>query len=285
MDKKSDYGTPIYLRFIVVITVLILAVLTTLAVPELAELIGADITKLQGAGFEPTFKVMTVVIIYSASQFLLIWLVMLLVHKRPFASLGFDRPIIAPLLIGTGIGIVLQAIEVSLLVLFGSDASLATNVPSGTSFFTVFGYFALWLFFLLTLNSLKEELVFRAYPIEQFNDYPGYMIPIIIAVSLVFSAVHHVIEPFTLSAFISRFLIALLFCYVYYRSRSIWLVAGIHNGVNFLGFLLGGSWKSGGLLHLSLEYPSETISIGINVFITAIALAGFYLYWRKKPII
>lgn len=282
MSESTNYRLPLWGRTLVIIAVMVLAVLTSLGVVPLAKLMNVPFSKLQGAGFEPTFRTMSIVILYSASQFLLIWLVMCLVHKRPFISLGFRRPFWAPLLAGTGIGILIKATDVLFTCLFGKNVSLVSNIPAGTSFFTVTGFFLLWLLFLLTLNSLKEELVFRAYPIEQFNDQSRYMPLIIVLVSLVFSAVHHIIEPFTLSAFLSRFMIALFFSYVYFRTRSIWLVAGLHNGTNFLGFLLGGHWKSGGLLQLSLDYPSKAVSIAIDALIMIAAILIFHWIWQRK---
>ncbi len=282
MNADMNYRLPLWGRTLVIIAVMVLAVLTSLGVVPLAKLMNVPFSKLQGAGFEPTFRTMSIVILYSASQFLLIWLVMRLIHKRPFASLGFRRPFWAPLLIGTGAGILIKGADTLLLCLFGKNAALASNIPAGTPLLTVAGYFLLWLLFLLTLNSLKEELVFRAYPIEQFNDRKKFMPLIIVLISLVFSAVHHIIEPFSLSAFISRFIIAVFFSYVYFRTRSIWLVAGLHNGTNFLGFLLGGQWTSGGLLRLTFDYPSETVVILIDIFMMTAATVLFHLIWKRQ---
>jgi len=268
-------------RILVVVITLSVAVLTALGVLPLAKLMGIEPSQLQGAGFVPTPKVMLVVILYSLSQFVLIWLVMRFVHKKPFVSL-LRQPIILPLLIGTGMGVVIKAIDIGITCLLGSNVTLTLNIPEGVSFWTVTGFFLLWLLFLLTLNSVKEELVFRAYPIEQFNDLKRYMPLMIVLVSFLFSAIHHIIEPFSLHAFISRFMIALLFSYVYFRTRSIWLISGIHNGVNFLGFFLGASWKSGGLLHLSLKYPSSTVGTIIDVLIFSASILVFHFIWKRN---
>ncbi|MBS3742378.1 MAG: CPBP family intramembrane metalloprotease [Candidatus Cloacimonetes bacterium] len=279
---QSEYRLPLPLRIVVIILVLFAAILTTLGVLPLAKLLQVDPSHLQGAGFRPTFGTMFIGILYSASQFILIWLVMRFIHKRKFGSLGFKKPFWKPILLGTTFGIGLYVAEFGLDCLIGRNVQLSWNVPSGVPAISVIGYFALWFLFLLTLNSLKEELVFRAYPIEQFNDKPGAMIWILIFVSLIFAAVHHVLEPFSISAFLSRFSIALVLAYAYFRWHSIWLVVGIHNGANFMGFLLRGHWKSGGLFKLTFDAPSPETIIIVDFLAKIIGLTLLHLYWLKS---
>ena len=276
----TRYRLPVPLRLLITLLVVIGAVLTIIICLPLAHLLSVEPSQLQGAGFEPTFKTMTIVLIYAASQFLLIWLVMRFVHRRRFDELGFRGPILLPLLVGTAIGLVIELANTGLICIAGSNVHLASNIPPEATASSVIGYFLLFLLFLLTLNSLKEELVFRAYPIEQFNDHPGAMVPVLIFVALVFAAVHHVIEPFRLATFLSRFSIALLFAYIYFRWRSIWLISGLHNGMNLLGFLLIGHWKSGGLLKLTYESPSPSIEMAIELGVKIVALGMFHLVWR-----
>lgn len=271
-------------RIIILLLVTLAAILTTLGVLPLARLMNVNPSMLQGAGFQPTFKVMVIGISYSLSQFVIIWMVMRFIHRRSFLSLGFTRPFWKPFLGGTAIGIGMAITEIGTNCLIGGDVSIAWNVPAGTPFMTVAAYFLLWVLFLLTLNSLKEELVFRTYPIELFNDKPNATSWVILFISLIFAAVHHVIEPFTLSAFLSRFSIALVFGYAYYRWRNIWLIVGIHNGTNFVGFLLGAHWKSGGLLSLDYSSPSSGVTIVVDLAVKLTALALLIYFWRKQEI-
>jgi membrane protease YdiL (CAAX protease family) len=279
--NQSPYRFSLSVRLLIVLIVTLMAVLTTLGVLPLARLMDVDPSTLQGAGFRPNFKTMTIGILYSASQFLLIWLVMRFIHRKNFLSLGFKRLFWRFFLIGTAIGMAMAVAEIGLNSLIGGNVSIEWNVPEGTPFYTVTGYFLLWFLFLLTLNSLKEELVFRAYPIEMFNDQPKAMVWVILFASLIFAAVHHIIEPFTLSAFLSRFSIALVFCFAYYRWRSIWLIVGIHNGTNFVGFLLGGHWKSGGLFSLEYNSPTPEIVILVDLLVKMTALGMLYFYWKS----
>jgi membrane protease YdiL (CAAX protease family) len=175
------------------------------------------------------------------------------------------------------------AAEYLLLHFFSSNISIVLSIPQGVSVLTIIGYFLLNVLFLLTLNSLKEELVFRAYPISQFDDYPQLMIPIIILVSLVFASVHHILAPFALDDFVSRFTIALVLSFVFYRWRSIWLIAGIHNGLNLFVYLTGGNYKMGGLLKLSMENdPSQGVSIAIDLGLAIIFILLFNFIWKKE---
>ena len=281
--KKLNYNLPVYIRILIVIIVLIASTLSVVIGLPLAKLLNVNPADLSGAGFVPTFKTITIVVLFAAFQFLLIWVVMRFIHRKPLGSLGFKGPIFVPLLVGTAIGMLWASIEYLLLHVFGSNISIVLSIPQEVSFIAIIGYFLLNVLFLLTLNSLKEELVFRTYPINQFDDYPQLMIPVLIIVSLVFASVHHILVPFALDDFDSRFTIAIVLCFVFYRWRSIWLIAGLHNGLNLLEYLTGGNYKMGGLLKLSLENdPSPEISIAIDFGLAIILILIFNFIWKKE---
>ena len=282
-ESKNKYRLKVHLRILIVIVVLIVAVLSIAIALPLAKLLNLDLSELQGSGFNPTFKVLTVVILYAAFQFFLIWLVMRFIHKKSMKVLGFNGPVLKPLLIGTAIGMLMQAIEYVLYSMFGSGASLSFSIPADVNILAIIGYLLLNILFLLTLNSLKEELVFRAYPIKQFDDHPNLMVLLLVMVSLVFAAVHHILSPFTLDAFISRFTIGLLLSFVFYKWRSIWFISGIHNGLNLLVYLTGGNYKLGGLFDFNLEVdPSSTITIVIDVALAITFILLFSYIWKRE---
>ena len=282
-SKKSIYNLSVYSRILIVIFVLIASTLSIAIALPLAKFLNLDLSELQGQGFNPTFKVLTVVILYASFQFFLIWLVMRFIHQKALGSLGFKGSILVPLLIGTAFGMIWVAAEYLLLHFFSSNISIVLSIPQGVSVLTIIGYFLLNVLFLLTLNSLKEELVFRAYPISQFDDYPQLMIPIIILVSLVFASVHHILVPFALDDFVSRFTIALVLSFVFYRWRSIWLIVGIHNGLNLFEYLTGGNYQIGGLLKLAMENdPSLEVSIAIDLGLAIIFILIFNCIWKKE---
>jgi len=282
-ERKINYRLKVHFRTLIVIVVLIVSVLSTAIALPLAKVLNLNLSELQGSGFNPSLKVLTVVILYAAFQFLLIWLVMRFVHKKPIRTLGFNGPILKPLLWGTAIGMLMQAVEFVLYAMFGRGASFNLSIPADVSIFAIIGYLLLMVLFLLTLNSLKEELVFRTYPIEMFNDHPNLMIPLLVLVSLVFAAVHHILSPFTLDAFTSRFTIALLLSFVFYKWRSIWLISGIHNGLNLLVDLTGGNYKQGGIFDFDLKIlPSSTICITIDIALAITFIILFNYIWKKE---
>ena len=282
-ERKNKYRLKVHLRILIVIVVLIVSVLSIVIALPLAELLNLDLSELQGSGFNPTVKTITVIILYAAFQFLLIWLVMRLVHRKSIKTLGFNGPILKPLLLGTAIGALMQVISYVLYSMFGSGVSLNLSIPADVNILAIIGYLLLNILFLLTLNSLKEELVFRAYPIKQFDDYPNLMVFLLVIVSLVFAAVHHVLEPFTLDAFVYRFSIGLLLSFVFYRWRSIWLISGIHNGLNLLVNLTGGNYKLGGLFDFNLEIePSSTMCIVIDIALAITFILLFSYIWKRE---
>jgi len=283
MSKEKNYRFKVHFRILIVLIVMLVSVLSTVIALPLAKLLNLDLSELQGSGFNPTIKTLTVIVLYASFQFLLIWLVMRLAHKKSIKTLGFNGPILKPLLFGTAIGVLMQAIMYGLYSMFSSGASFNLSIPADVNILALIGYLLLNILFLLTLNSLKEELVFRTYPIEQFDDHPNLMIPLLVLVSLVFAAVHHVLEPFTLDAFASRFSIGLLLSFVFYRWRSIWLISGVHNGLNLLSDLTGGNYKVGGLFDLNVETdPSITMRTVIYVAVAIIFILLFNYIWKRE---
>lgn len=281
--RKSTYNLPVYSRILIVIFVLIASTLSVVIGLPLTKLMNVNPADLSGAGFVPTFKTITIVVLFAAFQFLLIWLVMRFIHRKAIGSLGFKGPILVPLLIGTAFGMIWAGTEYLFLHFFNSNISIVLSIPQEVSVLAIIGYFLLNILFLLTLNSLKEELVFRTYPINQFDDYPQLMIPVLIIVSLVFASVHHILVPFALDDFVSRFTIALVLSFVFYRWRSIWLIAGVHNGLNLFEYLTGGNYKMGGLLKLSMENdPSLEVSIAIDLGLAIIFILIFNFIWKKE---
>lgn len=280
---NKSYNLPVYRRIIVISFVLVISFISILLGFPIAKLMGIDPSDFMGSNFQPTVKTLTVIVAFAATQFLLIWMVIRLFHKKPLKGLGFKGPILFPLLIGTGIGILWQAFAYLLIHVTGGAISIALIIPKEVSVITMISYLLLNVLFLLTLNSLKEELVFRTYPIEQFNDHPQLMIPVIVIVSLVFAAVHHILLPFQIDDFIYRFTVALVLSFVYYRWRSIWLISGLHNGLNLLNNLTSGNYKMGGLTDLTIANdPSKGMTIIIDVAVAIVIIIIFNYIWNKE---
>ena len=122
-------------------------------------------------------------------------------------------------------------------------------VPDNIGMGSLAGHYAFFWLALLTLNSIKEEAVFRAYPLEALRHRIGRW-PVILVSALLFSAIHLILEPPSLLAFASRTAFGILACQIYLQRRSIWAAIGLHNGWNWLLLTTSGNWKVGGVLTL-----------------------------------
>lgn len=220
---------------------------------------------------------------YALSQFLLIYLVNRFVHKRSFRSLGFRRPVFKPMIIGIFIGCLFTGIYYIIRALIGGNFSIAWAVPAEVPVLSLIFHAFFVLIFILTINSLKEELVFRVYPLEQFMDKPKAMIIILVLISLFFSGIHFMYKSSSLEAFIYRFNIALLFGFAYYHWRSIWFISGIHTGSNIMPFLFfSGRWQVGGLWTVSFSGMSDMLRIIIFTVLTIITMLIMYQFRPRR---
>lgn len=255
-----------------------LAALTIYIVFPISSMLNVNIWDLQGANLKYTWRHLLIIFGHAFSQFLLIYIINKFFHKRSFSSFGFRKPILKPMLLGILIGFIFTGIYKIIILLNSGNPTITWAVPDGTPARSIIFYFLFFQIFLLTINSLIEELVFRVYPLEQFMDKTKHMVIVIILISLFFSGVHNIVQPFYISSFINRFLVALLLSFTYYHWRSIWFISGIHTGTNIVYFLFTGKWKTGGLWVLSYTRPSELFDVIIYasmIFITMIILNIF----------
>ena len=164
------------------------------------------------------------------------------------------------------------------------NVKVSSAVPETVDALTWMGYYLFFLF-MLTLNSFKEELLFRSYPIENLKEKTTGIWTIILSASIIFSIVHHMLEPFTWTAFISRFLFGVFTCQVYIVTRSLWPIIGIHNGSNWflITFSDAGNWKLGGLLLLTTGVDNQPLEIDSLYFLMSRGVAVIIMYlWMRK---
>ncbi|HLH32595.1 MAG TPA: type II CAAX endopeptidase family protein [Terriglobia bacterium] len=94
-------------------------------------------------------------------------------------------------------------------------------------------------FGLLFLAALNEELVFRCFPLQLLMDGMGEW-PGMIAMSILFGAVHMNNPNASVLGTVNTMLAGVLLSLAYARTRSLWLPYAIHVGWNLgLGFVLG----------------------------------------------
>jgi membrane protease YdiL (CAAX protease family) len=123
-------------------------------------------------------------------------------------------------------------------------------------------------------------LTFRVYPLEHLVDRQRRPILVVVLTALTFALIHHLVEPFSWQAFVSRVLAGLLLGFAYQRYRSLWLICGLHSGMNFIAVSVSGSWQLGGLWDLSLQYGPEPLRILARILITAGVLLAIERYSR-----
>ncbi|HUI84222.1 MAG TPA: type II CAAX endopeptidase family protein [Candidatus Binatia bacterium] len=151
------------------------------------------------------------------------------------------------------------------------------------------------LLFTLLCGALAEELVFRGYPFQHLEQ--GIGTPWTVLLTSVLYAVLHLLNPGSGRwAVANSFLLGVLFCIAYLRTRALWLPWGIHfawNGTLALLFGLpvsgfrsynltryteayGPKWLTGG------RYGVEASAAGTVVILVAI-LVLWKLPLRKLP--
>ncbi len=92
---------------------------------------------------------------------------------------------------------------------------------------------------------------------------------------LIFTLAHFVLNDFSLGSFLSLFMFSYIFSLVYYYSGSIWLVVGMHSGINWVGFSFMGTspnWKLGTLYNTQLSGIPSWIVDYSNVLIQLVFL-------------
>ena len=129
--------------------------------------------------------------------------------------------------------------------------------------------FLAWFLFTLILNSFNEELIYRAYPFENLQKGLAPILIVILSAA-VFSGMHFVIEPPSLSRFLYRFFFGTLAGLIYIRRRSLTSIVGLHTGWNLVALGISDSdWKIGvgGFIKVSgLVENSEIIEISLSFF-------------------
>jgi len=270
-------------RIVIVVFTMVLAYYTSLLVKPAAALMNVDLKDFNGFGFKITGGVLVLTFGYAISQFLLIYLVNRIFHKRPFKLLGFRGPVLKPMGVGISIGLLFTVIYYVIRGVIGGNFSIAWAVPADAPVLSVIFHTFFVLLIILTINSLKEELVFRVYPLEQFMDKPKAMTLVVVLVAPFFSGIHFMYLPASFGAFFNRFGIALLFGFAYYHWRSIWFISGIHTGANIIPFLFfSGKWQVGGLWIVSFSGTSETLNIILYSVIIGLTMWIMYQFRPQK---
>lgn len=246
-----------------------------------AQYLGVDLSELQGADFNLTFVNATLVLIFSGGMVAFVYVVQRFYHRRSFWDLGFKREWVGPLIKGHLIGALIVAVPFGFGLALSENVQVSNAIPASAGTLTVAGTFLFFLF-MLTLNSFKEELLYRSYPLENIGGESMSAWTTILIASVIFSVVHLVLEPFTWAAFVYRFLFGVLVCQFYLGTRSIWPIVGIHNGVNWFQMTFTGNWKMGGFLSVTVGAENTAFSMDSTHSIVSLTIAIVVYEWIRR---
>ena len=165
----------------------------------------------------------------SAGGLMAGWAVLTGVDGRPPGALGFalSRAAISETFSGLGLGAVLIAVAVVLLLVTGS-AAFAPDAGNPVGYLTSLTWTLLYFY----LAAAYEEIWFRGYGFQALVEGVGAW-PAAIASSALFSLLHAANPNFGFAAFANIFLAGLMLALAYLRTRSLWFVTALHAGWNW----------------------------------------------------
>jgi membrane protease YdiL (CAAX protease family) len=221
------------------------------------------------------------------------WIFVRFVEGRRFGALGMEFSPGWSLSFWKGAGIAALLLTVAFAVSLWSGeiriVGFARPAPEGQ---TVPLYMTLSLvgFFVV---GIYEELMFRGYVLQRINEKSGRLLAI--AVSSFLFAILHFANPG--AGFLSLFntwVIGVLLCALYYRSRSLWTPIGFHFAWNFLLGMFFSMPVSGlpiyGILEIAEVTDETTVSGamygpegGLATTVALALIAAWFLWRRTKP--
>jgi uncharacterized protein len=181
---------------------------------------------------------------------LALWVI--LKEKRPFSSLGFrGAKAIPTFLLGVLGGFTMFAIPVGGLLLTGQYrvVDAGTKTVGVAALVPVVLLFAVWI-----VQSSTEETVMRGYLLQiHAQQLPAWLAVLLPAVG--FAVIHLNFNPLPLA---NITLVAIFFSFVALRQGSLWMVAGLHTGWNYIQGNILGIPVSGGARETSLVFLAPT---------------------------
>lgn len=232
--------------------VLLAASLSPLLVIGPAQQLGVDPSTLQGSRFQITPTHLGLLLAFAALSCAIPLAACRWLHRRPLTLRSADGAGGWHLLHGLALGAALAGCAQGLAMLCSRGVRITWAVPPEVGTTELIASYALFLIAILALSSLKEELLYRAYPL-QILGARGDRWPALLLSAALFSATHLVLEPPSLRGFVFRLLFGVLAGQVYLQQRSLWAAIGVHSGWNWVSGSLSGSWRVGGLWQLQID--------------------------------
>lgn len=187
-----------------------------------------------------------------------------------------------PLGRGLLLGLAMAGVARGITILLATESNLRV-IANGSSAIGI-----LWAasasVILLTLNSVHEELLFRAYPLSKFRRQPLALFATAALVSVLFALLHASAGASLFASVSVRFALGLLLSFLFVASRSIWMPVGVHSGVNLINWGLSGNWGSGAPFELASSVSGTRIHVAgyVNTSVTLLVLmVAVLVAWRR----
>lgn len=282
---REKYKKYLSVKILVVVIVVVSSVAIMLPLIKLASIFGINVQENTGLNFKPNFGIIFFFFLFGICSILIIWLAQKYIHQKPISQLGFNSKIGRDLFFGFLLGLIVVA---SINIIYGISAEkIEYNpviVPDNISLITYIGYYIYFIIGFIVWNSFIEEFGMRVYPIEKLKNYINPHI-IFILMGIIFALGHFIAREFDIHYFISLFGFSYVFSLLYFYSRSIWLVVGLHSGANWVNFtFFGTNWKMGALYNIEIadfptwiyNYTDITIYSILLVLILLLNKKGFF---------
>lgn len=206
------------------------------------------------------------------------------IEKRPLSSMGFTKRNMSSFYAkGIGWSAVLISGAYLICVLTGAchfEGVSAQLVPGYVVFYLI-GYM---------IQGLAEEVICRGYLLVSLSRRNSVWYSVILS-SGVFMAMHMSNEHVTVLAYINLFLCGLLFGLLFVESGSIWMVAALHSGWNFLqgnifGISVSGTAKASSVFDSSFSDGWSFMNGGDfglegGLAVSIVLAVGIYVVYRR----
>ena len=206
------------------------------------------------------------------------------IEKRPLSSMGFTKRNMSSFYAkGIGWSAVLIGGAYLICVLTGAchfEGVSAQLVPGYVVFYLI-GYM---------IQGLAEEVICRGYLLVSLSRRNSVWYSVILS-SGVFMAMHMSNEHVTVLAYINLFLCGLLFGLLFVESGSIWMVAALHSGWNFLqgnifGISVSGTAKASSVFDSSFSDDWSFMNGGDfglegGLAVSIVLAVGIYVVYRR----
>ena len=219
-------------------------------------------------------------------------------HEK-YSGLGLRKPFFKFFLTGLGVAFILKTFTTFLAFFMstGSSLSLAVRDISFTQWLPFFSWFLL----VLLVNALSEELAYRAFPLSKllsrkprnsFSDSefdqtdtfsersernPIWNHFYIWLTAAFLAAIHFLFTAPDLSSFVYRLSFGVLAGFMFYRTRSLWMIFGFHAGWNLLALTISeNDWRLGSILHVNnMNHAAE---LATNIVVPFLAYFAYIAY-------